>query len=389
MQLIEWFRVILLCIPYPRSTAWLMSAPSTIRYNLHIVRNAVVGSDSEVVDRSTLRLLEHINLNIPNHDHIDFYYKVLGCGLDPRKAANLRPAITPTSKKTLWANVGASQFHLPFGAVGQRIPGQIGLYYHGSLEGLKKRIKEFPSCYVSVEIGHDDLTKREFVKLKDHYGNVFVCRVKEEEIPTVKEDPASSRSVEQQRSKLRQPIVSSCDTNEWGVIAATYGIDGETECKGIDYVEILCPPGSASKIALFYESLLDATTTVVESAPSTRTGSIAIVAIGAIYKSGRSEQALLFRETSDEIPPYDGHHIALYVGENVADFEQAFRNAQIADILWKNPRFSDQVDSLEEARKEQQFRFKDIVDIESGDLIMELEHEMRSVDHHSWPEVKW
>ena len=379
MKLIEWFRVFLLCITYRRSSAWLMSAPLASSDNLHIVQYATTGSDSEVVDRSTLTLLEHVNLNIPNHDHINFYFKVLGCGLDPRKAANLRPTITTTSKKTIWANVGASQFHLPFGTVGQRIPGQIGLYYRGSLEGLKKRIQEYPSCYSSVEIGQDVSTKGEFVKLTDHYGNIFVCRVKEEKI---------DQSGEQQRLKLRQPIVSSSDTEEWDSIATTYGIAGETECRGIDYVEFLCPPGSASKIALFYESLLDATTTVVNNAPFTSTGSIAIIGIGDIYRSGRSEQALLFRETLDEIPPYDGHHIALYVGRNGADFEQAFRNAQIADIVWKNPRFSDQVDSLEEARKEHQFRFKDILDIETGDVIMELEHEMRSVDHHSWPEVK-
>jgi len=347
---------------------------------------------SSVVDRSTLTLLEHVNLNIPNHEHIDFYYKVLGCGVDPRKAMNLRkPETTGTSAsgtapttKTIWANAGASQFHLPFGSIGQRIQGQIGLYYHQSLDRLKERIQEYPSSYANVEMGQDETSKREFVILTDHYGNIFVCRVKDEvnevEKTTTTTTNAGDFLPRSRQRILRQPIVASTDIEKWDTVATAYGIDGETECRGIQYVEFLCPPGSAGKIALFYESLLDATTNVV--------GTVAIIAIGDIYGSGQSEQCLLFRETSEEIPPYDGHHIALYVGQNAADFEQAFRNAQMADIVWKNPRFSDQVDSLEEAQKERQFRFKDILDIETGDRIMELEHEMRSIEHSSWPEVK-
>lgn len=388
---------------FPTSVAWIMQSPSPLRASRKRgMRSSLEqressspfdASDTLVVDRSTLTLLEHINLNIPNHDHIDFYFKVLGCGIDPRKASNLKPSSTGSTststgststgttstspKKTLWANLGASQFHLPYGPTGQAIPGRIGLYYYQSLEGLKKRIQEYPSCFATFELGHDKNTNREYVQLTDHYGNVFVCRSKQEK-------HSDDRN-------LRQPIVAKNDTVQWDVIATTYGLDGETECRGIEYVEFFCPPGSASKIALFYESLLDATTNVVATTATTDTNaalSIAIIAIGDIYASGRSTQSLLFRETLEEIPPYDGHHIALYVGENSADFEQAFRNAQISDVLWKNPRFSDQVDNLDEARKEQQFRFKDILDIQTGECIMELEHELRSINHPSWPEVK-
>eukprot|EP00523_Entomoneis_sp_CCMP467_P003865 CAMPEP_0168761208 /NCGR_PEP_ID=MMETSP0724-20121128/23193_1 /TAXON_ID=265536 /ORGANISM="Amphiprora sp., Strain CCMP467" /LENGTH=139 /DNA_ID=CAMNT_0008810301 /DNA_START=41 /DNA_END=457 /DNA_ORIENTATION=+ len=84
--------------------------------------------------QSSLTLLEHVNLNVPNHDKIlDFYFRVLGCGLDPRKASNLRPTAT---KKTIWANAGATQFHLPYGDVGQAIRGHIGLRLH-DLEALR------------------------------------------------------------------------------------------------------------------------------------------------------------------------------------------------------------------------------------------------------------
>jgi hypothetical protein len=75
----------------------------------------------------------------------------------------------------------------------------------------------------------------------------------------------------------------------------------------------------------------------------------------------------------------------MYVGRSGDDFEVAFKNAELAGIVWVNPRFSDKADTLEGAKKWNQFRFKDIVDMESGETIFELEHEIRSVEHEAWP----
>ena len=57
------------------------------------------------------------------------------------------------------------------------------------------------------------------------------------------------------------------------------------------------------------------------------------------------------------------HHIALYVGESVAGFAEAFENCDTAGIVWVNPRFSDKADSLDQALAYQQFRFKNIVNL--------------------------
>lgn len=321
------------------------------------------GSSSTIVDRSTLTLLEHVNLNVPSQEHVvPFYFGLLGCGLDPRKAANLAQN---SPKRTLWANCGrGSQFHLPYGDPAQRIPGHIGLRFD-SLEGLTARLEEFRACYDSAERGEDPSTGRSFIRITDHYGNVFVCRAKQ--------DGGASK-------EFRQPYIRPSETEQWGEFATKYG-KMDTEC-WIDYVEFYCPKGAASKIAEFYESVLDATTYSFEIGDGL---SIAIIAVGNVDELGRADQSILFRETTEQIPDYDGHHIALYVGESGADFEQAFKNAQLANVVWCNPRFQDQADSLEEARKEQQFRFKDIVDMETGERIMELEHEMRSINHPAWP----
>jgi hypothetical protein len=42
-------------------------------------------------------------------------------------------------------------------------------------------------------------------------------------------------------------------------------------------------------------------------------------------------------------------------------------------------------DTLQGARECKQFRFKDILDMKTGQKIFELEHEMRSIEHEAWP----
>jgi hypothetical protein len=341
---------LLTCI---HADAFLASSKSQ---RLKVTSCNVAEQTRNIVEVSTMTLLEHVNLNVPSHEHIlPFYFEVLACGMDPRKAANLE---SDAPKKTIWANCGASQFHLPYGDVAQKIPGHIGLRYN-SLDGLKSRVKD-SKAVKSYEVGVDPRSKREFVKLVDQYDNVFYCRVG---------DPINTDQ--------RQPIIAPDETQEWGEHATTYGMV-ESECQGIDYVEFFCPKGSAEKIAVFYESVFDATTTCVDLGGGSK---VAIIAFGKIDESGKSDQSILFKETTETIPPYDGHHIALYVGESAADFDVCYKNAEIAGVVWVNPRFSDDADTLEKARKWKQFRLKDIVDMKTGERIMELEHEVRSVEH--------
>lgn len=317
-----------------------------------------------IVDRSTLTLLEHVNINVPSHEYIlPFYFILLGCGLDPRKARNLDQN---AKKKTLWANCGASQFHLPYGETAQCIPGMIGLKFD-SLAGLEERLLATAgeAGVKESRVETDDAGNKSSIRLVDYYGNVFLCRAGG--------NPVSDPS-------LVQPIISPVETEAWGSIASTYGRE-TTDCKGIDFVEFKCPLGVADRIALFYESVLDATTSVVEDKGS----KVAMIAFGNIDESGKADQYLIFRETQEEIPQYDGHHIAMYVGESAADFEQAFKNAKMAGVVWVNPRFSDKAHTLQGAKDWKQFRFKDIVDMETGKKIFELEHEMRSIEHEAWP----
>ena len=351
--------------PLSVSSNQVLSLFAAVDSNMSPAASSSAAPAAKTIDCSTLTLLEHVNLNVPHQAEVlPFYWNILGCGMDPRKAANLAP---DAPKKTLWANCGASQFHLPYGVTAQRIPGTIGLRYD-SLEKLKARLLDTSKSGAS-ETSHRyeiavDRNGQEVIHLTDCHGNVFHCR-------------AGGSRVD---ATLRQPIISPTETDEWGDVAAQYGRD-ESDCRGIDYVEFQCPVGTAAKIALFYESIFDATASVVQDGDT----DIAIVAFGNVDETGKADQSLLFRETEEVLPPYDGHHIAMYVGKSQADYEQAFKNAATAGVVWVNPRFSDKADTLQAARECKQFRCKDIVDMETGEKIFELEHEMRSIEHEAWP----
>ncbi len=367
---------------------------TTTTSNSIMKKTAVESAPPKIIDRSTFLLLEHVNLNIPQQEpSLSTYVELLGLGLDPRRAPNVGKS------GTIWTNCGPCQFHLPHGPVGQRIPGHIGLRYD-SLENLKQRVsawqqppqqrqqqqeqphEDVQETNILTEMGQDPKTNREYVKVTDAYGNIFYCRVGRRPLTF--------------QTTLRQPLVTNQDTAEFGeLVASKYGVssvakDSTTElpssdCRGIEYVEFPCPYGTAERIALFYDSVFDATTSVIQEAG--KLTQVAVIAFGDIDENGQAEQSLIFREVSPgtALLPYDGHHIALYVGETAQDFEKAFENCKLINLVWVNPRFKDNATDLAGARYWKQFRFKEIVDLNTGEPLLELEHEVRCVEHEAWP----
>ncbi len=119
------------------------------------------------------------------------------------------------------------------------------------------------------------------------------------------------------------------------------------------YVEFDVPPGSAEGIAKFYRTIL--ATPVMVSAD--RGAKCARVAVGL-------GQELVFRESGKPLPEYDGHHIQIYL----ANFSAPYIALRERGLVTEE---SDQ----------HQYRFKDIVDLDSGKLLFTIEHEMRSMRH--------
>ena len=207
--------------------------------------------------------------------------------------------------ENMWINVGEQQFHLPTRKA-QRIPGHIALVLpdlgllQARLKAVEERLKETRFAW-SVENG--------YVTVTCPWGNQFRCY-----------PPGDN----------------------FGDMVL-----------GMPYVEFLVKPGAAKGIARFYQEVMRAPSAVESEGSSL----VARVAIGR-------NQWLLFRETDQKLPPYDGHHIAIYV----ANFSGPYEFLQSRNLI------------MEDVRNHQ-FRFKEIVDPEGGQKLFELEHEVRSLRH--------
>lgn len=122
---------------------------------------------------------------------------------------------------------------------------------------------------------------------------------------------------------------------------------------GMPYVEFDVPPGTAPGIARFYREMLEAPAEVTERAGAPA----ASVTVGAF-------QRLHFRETDGALPDYDGHHVAIYI----ADFSGPYRRLMDRGLISRET-------------NQHEWRFTDIVDLDSGEVLFVVEHETRSLKH--------
>lgn len=122
---------------------------------------------------------------------------------------------------------------------------------------------------------------------------------------------------------------------------------------GMPYVAFDVPVGAAAGIARFYTQILETRAEVVSDGE----GTLARCSVG-------KNQHMLFRETDRPLPEYDGHHVQIYV----ANFSRPH------DAL-------DERGLVFEESDRWQYRFRDIVDPESGEFLFTIEHEVRSMTH--------
>ncbi len=126
---------------------------------------------------------------------------------------------------------------------------------------------------------------------------------------------------------------------------------------GMPYVEFEVPRGTVQGIARFYREIVGTPARVVGgNGPSEMDPAVHVV-VGA-------DQEIVYRECDRTQPAFDGHHVAIYI----ADFSGPYRR------LGERGLVSQEDD-------QHQYRFKDIVDLDSGKLLFTIEHEVRSLRH--------
>src|SRR5262249_22895952 len=206
--------------------------------------------------------------------------------------------------ENMWINLGQQQFHLPTGAP-QVFPGYIDM----------------------VVPDLDALTTR-------------LASVKE-----ILADTAFAYSVEDKHVSITCP---------WGNRMRCFAPGPWAELTlGMVAVEFPVAPGNADGIARFYREVMDAPATVVGGGD----GAAARVQVGW-------HQEFVFRETSATVPPYDGHHVAVYITDFSGPHDKLEQHGLVTEE--SNP---------------YQYRFKDIVDPASGRHLCTIEHEVRCYTH--------
>jgi catechol 2,3-dioxygenase-like lactoylglutathione lyase family enzyme len=205
----------------------------------------------------------------------------------------------------MWVNVGEQQFHLP--TRGQQVlRGHVGLVV-SDIEGLKRRLAILQDKLAGTAFTY--AVENGYVSATCPWGNKFRC------------------------------------------YAPGPHFGGMT--LGIPYVEFTVAPGTAPGIAQFYKKIMKVPARVSKDAA----GQAAHVQAGIA-------QELIFRETTDEIPDYDGHHIAVYVANFSGPHKFLHKHGLIT-----------------EETNEYQYRFVDIVDPETDRVLFKIEHEVRSLLH--------
>ena len=125
---------------------------------------------------------------------------------------------------------------------------------------------------------------------------------------------------------------------------------------GMPYVEINVARGAADGIARFYREIFAVPATVADEPE----GRAARARIG-------TDQALVFRETDAALPEFDGHHVAVYL----ADFSGPHRKLLARKLVTREV-------------NQHEYRVIDITDLETGKVLAQLEHEVRSMTHPSY-----
>ena len=206
----------------------------------------------------------------------------------------------------MWINIGAQQCHLPTRPEAQVLRGHVGIVVP-SLSSLRQRLDAVASRLDGTRFSYREAG--DYLETTCPWGNRYRCF---------------------EPSERFGPMTL-----------------------GMPYVELTVHPGTADGIARFYDQVLGSHTKVADDPE----GKAAHIQTG-------QHQELIFRETSGEIPPYDGHHLAIYV----ANFSRPHAFLQRHGLLTEDDR-------------EDQIRFQRIVDPDTLEDLFEIEHEVRSLFH--------
>jgi catechol 2,3-dioxygenase-like lactoylglutathione lyase family enzyme len=352
--------------------------------------------ESGNVDLMGIFWLEHINLVVGSSAMAAYFYQdFLGLTRDPTARFHV--------------NLGRQQFHLDEGISPQVICGSIGLVVP-SLHSLRNRLDEatvrLRETQFRVIADHttekNDEQQQSFMTISCPFGNIMHIYDLEdgggagEDAPR---RPAASGGDGVDDAPAPRPKMVQWHARGGPYSHATrMGIHGGQP--GIRYIEIASPAGTADKIGHFYKQMLGCQVHHLQA----RGAGVAdeddhrqeqqqhsVVAVNAgpgvhliFSEVGSSNDDSSYHQ--QRLDQMKGMHICIYAAPV---FRELYQRLAAQSLVWTNPRFThlDRCDTVDEALAARTLRFKNIVDLESGKVLLELEHETRSTRHGQYLKV--
>ena len=310
--------------------------------------NPVTSRDS-VVTQNNILILDHLNINHQKgrHDWLKaFYVDFLQCALDPRKMENVL-----SGKKTIWANIGAQQFHLPEGKPDAQVLDGIITLVYPDLASFSER---YQVAQQSLKGSLFEMKEMENGKLKVvcPWGITFHL---EQGAESSSRDERGSQPGEQSVGLAMKDLTihTPPNSNLEGIGRFYEQILGSrvAECSK-DFIQIQVGPKQ---------------TLTFRANPSTTAES---------HVDLRDEDV----ESPEGAQQYSsnyGPHISMYV----SNLPSAYKRAEALGLTYVNPRFKRRAYTLDEAIDDCMFRCLDIIDPENvkEGPILKFEHEVRSV----------
>jgi catechol-2,3-dioxygenase len=223
-----------------------------------------------------------------------------------------------TGTGNMWINVGASQFHLPSRQPTQRHRGTVGLVMPCEASGRHRLLQRLQRAQDALRATLFSFDESdECVNVQCPWGN---------------------------HMRLHPP-------SQQLLGASTLGMA---------YIEFNVPPGTAQLIGSFYATVIGAAVAHGDNQPI-----FAGVSGSSVRVLCGQYQALIFRETALPLPEFDGYHIQI----TLSDFPAIYRRLADMRLITRG------------SVRDEEYRFTDIVNIEDGRVLFQVEHECRSAQH--------
>lgn len=307
--------------------------------------------EQQQLDLQGIVWLEHVNLVVGSKRKAqEFYLDLLGCTADRSASFHV--------------NLGQQQFHLAeTGDPAQKVTGSLGLVVP-RLDTLRQRIAALQDKFVDTQFqvlhDNDSDADADHMTISCPWGNrlhLYDLQAEQAALQPTSDSPHKMVKMHAQGGNYA---------------AHRMAVRGQP---GIRFIELACRPRTAAAIATFYREMM-------HCAVSEPTVGQAVVCVGpGVHLIYREDETL----SDEDVQAMQGVHICIYV----QDFQALYERLQAKDLIWTNPRFThlDSCDTWEQARASRTLRFKDIIDLSTGEKIFELEHETRPMRHGQYLKV--